>query len=215
MKRIPIIILITASILCACLFLGTCDFIPQKEKPDKQAFIETEKEIDLIDKDYQEAFVLLKTHSDSLEKELNVSQSKLKIVKVNLKQSQHALLKLAKKDTDSVSIAERLTDYDSLKTQTLSFVDLVDTSNCMYETTITQLQNLLATKDSQIVVCRASYAQLKSLVDVNMERERKLTADLQTAYKSQRRKVFQNKLLAGGMLLLSGISTTLYINANK
>jgi hypothetical protein len=146
---------------------------------------------------------------------LSVTQSKLKTTKFKLNQSQIALVALAEKKSDTLSFEALLNDCDSLKQQTLAYVAWVDSTQSIYETNLVQLQEMVATKDSQIVICSASYAQIKGLLDDNLERERKLTEDLNTAYKSQRRKVLQNKLLAGGMLLLSGIATTLYINANK
>ena len=215
MKRIPITILVTALTIGAILFLGTCNTNVEKVKPDKTEIIKAEKQLSSIDKTYQNAFGLLKFHSDSVESALAISQSKLKIAKMKLGQSEIALVTLAKKNTDSSGVTQQLTDCDSLKAQALGFASLVDSTRCIYETTISELQNLAATKDSEIVVCRSSYDALKSITDENLDRERKLTDDLQTAYKVQKRKIIQNKLLAGGILLLSGISTTLYINANK
>ena len=95
------------------------------------------------------------------------------------------------------------------------FANLVDTTQSNYEKNITQLNNLLAVKDSQIVVCAASYSQLKNITDENLQREQKLTEDLNTAYKQQRKNRIQNKFLAAGFLILSGITTTLLINSRK
>jgi hypothetical protein len=214
MKRVPIVILFTALITGLFLSLSTCN-TGEKVKPDKTEMIKASEKAESIDTSYKAAFESLKTHSDSLQKELSVTQSKLKTTKFKLNQSQIALVALAEKKSDTLSFEALLNDCDSLKQQTLAYVAWVDSTQSIYETNLVQLQEMVATKDSQIVICSASYAQIKGLLDDNLERERKLTEDLNTAYKSQRRKVLQNKLLAGGMLLLSGIATTLYINANK
>lgn len=214
MKRVPIVILFTALITGLFLSLSTCN-TGEKVKPDKTEMIKASEKAESIDTNYKTAFESLKTHSDSLQKELSVTQSKLKTTKFKLNQSQIALVALAEKKSDTFSFEALLNDCDSLKQQTLAYVAWVDSTQSIYETNLVQLREMVATKDSQIVICTASYAQIKGLLDDNLERERKLTEDLNTAYKSQRRKVLQNKLLAGGMLLLSGIATTLYINANK
>lgn len=214
MKRVPLVILFTALITGLFLSLSTCNS-EEKVKPDKTEIIKASEKAESIDTSYKAAFKSLKTHSDSLQKELSVTQRKLKITKFKLNQSQIALVALAEKQSDTLSFEALLNDCDSLKQQTLAYVAWVDSTQSIYETNLVQLQEMVATKDSQIVICTASYAQLKGLLDDNLERERKLTEDLNTAYKSQRRKVLQNKLLAGGMLILSGIATTLYINANK
>lgn len=214
MKRVPLVILFTALITGLFLSLSTCNS-EEKVKPDKTEIIKASEKAESIDTSYKAAFESLKTHSDSLQKELSVTQSKLKATKFKLNQSQTALVALAEKQSDTLSFEALLNDCDSLKQQTLAYVAWVDSTQSIYETNLVQLQEMVANKDSQIVICTASYAQIKGLLDDNLERERKLTEDLNTAYKSQRRKVLQNKLLAGGMLLLSGIATTLYINANK
>lgn len=214
MKRVPLVIFFTALITGLFLSLSTCN-TGEKVKPDKTQVIKAEVKLNSTDKAYKTAFEKLKTHSDSLQKELSLTQSKLRIAKFKLNQSQISLVALAEKKSDTLNPKQLLNDCDSLKQQTLAYVALVDRTQSNYDTNIVQLQEMVATKDSQIVVCTASYAQLKGLLDDNLERERKLTEDLNTAYKSQRRKVLQNKLLAGGMLILSGIATILYINANK
>lgn len=214
MKRVPLVILFTALITGLFLSLSTCN-TGEKEKPDKTELIKASEKAERIDTDYKEAFESLKTHSDSLQKELSFTQNKLKATKLKLNQSQSALIAFAEKKSDSTSLEQLLNDCDSLKQLSLAYVAWVDSTQSIYDTNIVQLQEMVATKDSQIVVCSNSYLQLKGLLDDNLERERRLTEDLNTAYKSQRRKVLQNKLLAGGMLVLSGIATTLYINANK
>lgn len=214
MKRVPLVILFTALITGLFLSLSTCN-TGEKVKPDKSEIIKAEVKVDSIDNTYNKAFEKLQTHSDSLQKELSATQSKLKVAKFKLNQSQIALVALAEKKSDTLNVEQLLNDCDSLKQQTLAYVAWVDSTQIIYESNISQLENLVATKDSQVVICRASYLQIKGLLDENLERERKLSDDLDIAYKSQRRKVLQNKLLAGGMLILSGIATTLYINANK
>lgn len=214
MKRVPLVILFTALITGLFLSLSTCN-TGEKVKPDKSEIIKAEVKAESVDNSYNRAFEGLKTHSDSLQKELSATQSKLKVTKFKLNQSQVALVALAEKKSDTLSIEQLLNDCDSLKQQTLAYVAWVDSTQSIYESNISRLENMVAIKDSQVVICRASYLQIKGLLDENLERERKLSDDLNTAYKSQRRKVLQNKLLAGGMLILSGIATTLYINANK
>lgn len=214
MKRVPLVILFTALITGLFLSLSTCN-TDKKVKPDKTQVAKAEVQLNSTDKAYKVAFEKLKVHSDSLQKELSQTQSKLRVAKFKLNQSQISLVALAEKKSDTLNLGQLLNDCDSLKQQSLEYVALVDSTQSYYDTSVSQLKEMVATKDSQIVVCTASYSQLKGLLDENLERERKLTEDLNTAYKSQRRKVLQNKLLAGGMLLLSGIATTLYINANK
>lgn len=214
MKRVPLVILFTALITGLFLSLSTCN-TGASVKPDKTEIKKAEVKAESIHENYNATFEVLKAHNDSLQKELSATQSKLKAARFKLSQSQNALISLAEKKSDTANVSQLMTECDSLKHQSLDYVAWVDSTQSIYKQNISQLENLLATKDSQIVICRTSYSQLKDLLDENLIREQKLSEDLKTAYKSQRRKVLQNKLLAGGMLILSGIATTLYINANK
>ncbi|MBA3972526.1 MAG: hypothetical protein H0X46_10400 [Bacteroidetes bacterium] len=216
MKRTPVIILllIAAVMLCTAVLFDKCS-TAKKHKPDKEQNIKTEKQILEVDKNYQQSNDLIKLHSDSLQKELNQTKQKLQVVKARLQQAEIKIVMLAKKDTTGKSVVIQLNDCDSLKDETVLFASLVDSTRILYENNICQLEDLVATKDSQIVICASSYTQMKNLLEDNLQRERNLTTDLQTAYKQQRKKIIQNKLLAAGFLVLSGFTTTLFINSNK
>lgn len=214
MKKASIVILITAFITGMFLLFGKCSS-DQALKPDKTQVVKSEKEISTVDKHYQITIVSLQKHSDSLQKELNQTQFKLKVLKLKLQQSKFDVVTLAKKDTVGISKIQQLTDCDSLKEQVLSFSNWVDSTQSDYEKSIAQLNNLLAVKDSQLVICTTSYSDLKSIADDNLQRERKLTEDLNTAYKQQRKNRIQNKLLAAGFLILSGVTTTLLIKSRQ
>lgn len=215
MKKVPIVILITA--LCIGLFLlfSTCSNDPQHLKPDKEQVQSAEHEANLVEEYYQNAFIHLKVHSDSLEKELGKTQRQLIATKIKLEQSKFDVVKLLEKDTTGLSVQQKLNDCDSLKEEVSDYVFWVDSTQCDYETTIEQLSNIVAVKDSEIVVCQISYTSLKSISDDNLQRERKLTEDLQTAYKQQRKKQIQNKVLAVGFLILSGVTTSLLIHSRQ
>ncbi|MCP2821159.1 hypothetical protein NK918_24705, partial [Salmonella enterica subsp. enterica serovar Typhimurium] len=83
---------------------------------------------------------------------LSFTQSKLKATKFKLNQSQIALVALAEKQSDTLSFEQLMNDCDSLKQQTLAYVSWVDSTQSIYDTNIVQLQEMVATKDSQIVV---------------------------------------------------------------
>jgi hypothetical protein len=217
MKRTPIIILllIAAVMLCTAVLFDKCSTGSKTVTPDKEQIIKTEKQVQDADKNYRHANALIKSHSDSLQRELSQTKQKLQFVKTKLHQAEIRIVMLAKKDTTGKSMATQLNDCDSLKDESVLFASLVDSTRILYENNICQLEDLVATKDSQIILCASSYSQLKNLIDENLQRERNLTADLQTAYKQQRKKIIQSKLLAGGFLIMSGFTTTLFINSNK
>lgn len=215
MKKVPIVILITA--LCIGLFLlfNTCSNDKEHLKPDKEQIQSSEHEANLVEEYYQNAFLNLKVHSDSLEQVLNKTQKQLIATKIKLEQSKFDVVSLVEKDTSGLSVQQKLNDCDSLKEVVSDYVVWVDSTQSGYESTIKQLSNIVAVKDSEIVICQISYTQLKSINDDNLQRERKLTEDLETAYKQQRRNRIQNKFLAAGFLILSGVTTSLIIQSRQ
>lgn len=214
MKKVPIVILITAFCIGMILLFNTCNDT-QHRKPDREQLGNAKQEANLVEEYYQNAFIDLKGHSDSLERELNKAQKQLIATKIKLEQSKSKVVSLIEKDTSDLSVAQKLNDCDSLKEEVSDYVVWVDSTQSNYETTIRQLTNIVAVKDSEIVVCQISYTQLKSINDDNLQRERKLTEDLETAYKQQRKKQIQNKVLAVGFLILSGVTTSLLIQSRQ
>ncbi|MEO6301581.1 MAG: hypothetical protein ABIP51_00285 [Bacteroidia bacterium] len=215
MKKVPIVILITALCIGLFLLLSTCSDDPHHLKPDKESIQNAKHEAGLVEAHYQNAFINLKIHSDSLEKALGKTQKQLIATKIKLEQSKFSVVKLLEKDTAGLSVQQKLNDCDSLKEEVSDYVFWVDSTQSNYETTISQLHTIVAVRDSEIVVCQISYTQLKSISDDNLQRERKLTEDLQTAYKQQRKKQVQNKVLAVGFLILSAVTTSLLIQSRQ
>ena len=211
MKRNIIIGLIIAAVMLGAFVLfDKSTTSPQSLKPDKERLAKDEKTVSLIDKHYTLAMNRLKEHGDSLETELKITKEKLSAAKLLLGKSEILTVHLAEKDTAHESVRQKITDCDSLKKQVLLFAGKVDSTQGLYDFAVSRLESMVAIKDSEIVVCRSSFTELKSLMDENLMREQKLTEDLQTAYKQQRRKTLQSKLMAGGFLIMTGIATSLY-----
>jgi hypothetical protein len=215
MKRIPIVILITALVIGAFLLFDTCSNTAKPLKPDITLVNVASENVEKIDNHYQEAITLMKVYSDSLQRELGKAQKQLIATKVKLQQSKFRVVTLVEKDTSQLSSEQKLKDCDSLKVEVSDYVLWVDSTQQGYETTIRQLTNIVAVKDSELVICQVSYVNLKKITDDNLNRERQLSHDLEVAYKLQRSKNIQNKVLAAGFLVLSGITATLFINSKK
>lgn len=214
MKKVPIVILITAFCIGMILLFNTCNDT-QHRKPDKEQLENVKQEANLVEEYYQNAFIGLKGHSDSLERVLNKAQKQLIATKIKLEQSKSKVVSLVEKDTSGLSVQQKLTNCDSLKEEVSDYVVWVDSTQSNYETTIRQLTSIVAVKDSEIVVCQISYTQLKGISDGNLERERKLSEDLETAYKQLRKNRIQNKFLAAGFLILSGVATSFIIQSRQ
>jgi hypothetical protein len=187
----------------------------QKLQANKHRIIQDQTQFNLIDRNYNRSMTVFTKRSDSLLDALNETQGKLKIAKAKLTRSETTLIRLAKKDTVQETLSEQVSDCDLLKEQVLAFTGILDSTRNLYECNITQLQNTLAVRDSEMVECNAAYLQMKDLMKENLERERQLGEELQTAYKQQRKKALHTKVWAGGFLILSGIAAGLFLNAQQ
>lgn len=204
MKRIPVVIFLTAITIGLFLLFDKCS-TNQTRKPDKEYVMQYGSQMGVINIPYQNAPVLLQKQGDSLQKELYQTQ-------LQVQQPQFNVVALSEKDTVEVCEAQQFTDCDPLKGQALLFTNLVDSTQCDYEENSTQANNQHAIKDSQIVIYTVTYSQLMNSAVENLQLEQNLAKDLETAYKQQRKNRIQNKALAAGCLILSAITATLLIH---
>lgn len=202
---------------CAGLFLGHLLFPSQREiKPPVYAQLNEQKErIAKIDQDFISHQSVFKKQNDSLLKEIKNYKALLASGKANLVQKRDrtfALLNRIKQDTvyhcDSALVDSLSTQIAAVNLSTDSLISSFEKQSCFME-------ELLATKDSQIVICGNAYLEIKSLAQEQALREQKLQDDLNTALKQQTRTRVQNKILAAGMLFVSGITTTLFIKSRQ
>ncbi len=164
-----------------------------------------------------------KMHSDStLQKRNELLSGQLKIVTVQLKANKNSLLQERQKINDLKNIVV----HDSLPCKERELVDsltsridklnaITDTMFSIYETKLKLNESVVAVRDSELVVCNTSYRQMQDLVKEQALREQQLTEDLNTVRKEQKKKKFQNRLIAAGMLFISGIATTLLIRSKQ
>jgi RNA processing factor Prp31 len=207
-------------LLFILLFFGVYSLLNRSEdtpsvEPIKTEIREDKSKAVILEKYYKQQMAIQKYRSDSIEALLKVSNEKLRIANFKLHQSEFETVRLARKETSHQSIPEQLADRDSLKIQAIQFVAQVDSTVNTYDTALLELKSLIAVKDSEVVICNKSFAEMKTLMDQNLAREQKLTEDLQKSYKQQKRKTIQNKILAAGAFILSGITTTLFYVSRK
>lgn len=215
MKRIPIVILITA--LCISIFLcvDKCSSNKEPQIPDIEAVNVATEKAENIDTHFKATVMNLQLKTDSIQKALSNAQHQLIATKIKLQTANKRLFVLTQFDTSNVSKEQQLRDCDSLKVNVKEYVVWVDSTQQRYEDVIDNLKKLTAVKDSELVICHVLYVNLKAISDENLNRERQLTLDLETAYKQQRKKQTQNKALMAGFLILTGITTTFFINSKK
>lgn len=166
---------------------------------------------------------VIKLRNDSvLQKRNELLSGQLKIVTMQLKSNKNSLLH----ERQKINEIKNTTAHDSLPCKDRELVDsltgridklnaITDTMFSIYETKLKLNESVVAVRDSELVVCNSSYRQMQDLVKEQALREKQLTEDLNTVLKQQKKKKFQNRLIAAGMLFISGVATTLLIRSKQ
>lgn len=200
-----LLILSCVFMLATCQFKG-CDkenksmteasdtlFLNQwrKEKQDKANLILS----------YESRIAVMGNSADSLKKEINMKKNS--IVSLRFKVNYFAQqLKNAISASDSSTKTLALID-------SLSFAQNQNDSAC--DGTIRTFEQLLCNRDSVIAFYQEIEKNFRDLQQRDKVDTEYLTDRLNDALKINRQRTRQNKILAGGLLLLSGISTSLFV----
>lgn len=202
--------IIFIAILSCCIFFDTCSRKTPSVKPQQTELNQTIQVVKQIEAHYQEALTTLKDRNEKLQQELNQTQEELRIAKIKQTQAKYTVLRSARKDTTGKNPREQIADCDSLKEQVIAYINIVDSTQCLYEKNIAELHQVIDAKDDEIALCNTAYEDLKTTTEENLKREQQLTDDLKKAYKKQKRKNFSNKLLGVGVIVMTAISGLLY-----
>lgn len=84
-----------------------------------------------------------------------------------------------------------------------------------YELQLKYHRSMVAIRDSEIVILNKSHTALVDLSREQALREQRLSEDLNTTLKALQKKRRQNRILAGGMLFMSGVITTIVIKSHQ
>ncbi len=104
---------------------------------------------------------------------------------------------------------------DALKKEVVVLNQLCNEQDSLCGLSINSLNRSVAIRDSQIVMCNRSYLSMFDLQKENQQRQQQLADELNTAYKQNRKKRFENKMLSCGLMIMAGITTTLFIKSQK
>lgn len=104
---------------------------------------------------------------------------------------------------------------DSLGFEIQSTQLVTDTLIQHLENSVTIYKSMVAVRDSELVFINKSFKSITDFSKEQLLREQQLTNELNTALKALRKKRIQNKIWAGGMLFISGVATTLFINSRQ
>lgn len=152
----------------------------------------------------------LKRQNDFLRGQLTITDYQLKDSKAKLVAERKHMAGLQSRLPKDSACSNACTT-DSLNHSIATIHAITDSLIVDYESRIANTDSTVALRDSQIMICNQAYNQLKDLSKEQAMREQQLTESLNAALKQERKKRMQNRLLAGSMVFLSGIATSLII----
>lgn len=169
------------------------------------------KEKEILVKAFEHKIASLKAQNKILRQAVNQSKQKLGNYRTQAdsldSQVQRTVYRFAQKDS---SIADTLVPL----IQNLSAIR--DSSDSQCDTTISLLEKTILNRDSTVLFQKQIENQLRDFNKEQALQNAYLTSQLNNAYKQQKKKSRQNKLLSGGILLLSGITAgVLIINSKR
>lgn len=158
-------------------------------------------QIDNAHKKYQQQIKQYELKTDSLSKQNKDLSFRLNTARKLLKQQQ----------TKVVSNIP----CDTLKQEVLVLNGLTNNADSLCTESINSLNQSIAIRDTQLTFCNRNYQSLFDLQKENRIREQQLTDELKVAYKQNKRKRFESKMLSAGLMIMTGITTTLFIKSQK
>lgn len=203
-------LLLIIALLSIVMILGTCSVIQRPRGNDHSQTADTivslwKKEKEQLQKNYEAKISRLETDKDSLQgivkdkkKALAKYQAKTSYLEIKLRQ---AILKVDSSGLYQDSLMPSANEYFTAEAQ----------GDTICNETISMLESIVGNRDSTIVLFKAKEENIRQLQQEQELRNRLLTEQLNTAYKQQKKKILQNKLLAGGLIFISGFTTTLIV----
>lgn len=179
-----------------------------EDKPKQVNVKEIKKEItnsgnlaETLQRNFQKAKQEFNKVTDSLKTENQKLNVKLQVTRALLKKQQTLV-------TSNIPC-------DTLRKEVVVLNELSNEQDSLCSLNISSLNQAVAIRDSQIVMCNRTYQSMYDLQKENQQRQMQLADDLKTALKANRKKRFENKMLTCGLMIMTGITTTLFIKSQQ
>lgn len=206
--------IIIALLACVCL-IGTCSLLkhPTDTSPhpnqDSTFFNQWKAEKLAVQKEYARQLKNLQSAKDSLQAVVNEKKTTLSVFRLKAKSLQEQLAQAIYKADSIPYVADTILPY----AKQYFAMEAAKDSTC--NETIRSMEQIAANRDTSIYLYRQTEKNLRELQKAQKLREQQLTDELNTAYKTQRKKITENKFLACGIVFLTGFTTTLLITQHS
>jgi hypothetical protein len=195
--------------IIVCFFaLKSCDNKPPEinVKEIKKEIKDSDNTIETLHQNFQKENEVFKRAVDSLRAENETLSVKLQTARSLLKKQQTKV---------EQTIAQSNIPCDSLRKDVIVLNQLSNAEDSLCSRTISSLIAAVTVRDSQIVICNRNYESLYDIQKANLQRQEQLANELNIALKVNRKKFFENKALTFGLVIMAGITTSLFIKSQQ
>jgi hypothetical protein len=204
-------LIVLLSLTCLILIVKACTL--WNDKPDLPAssdertrIAEMEKEKRAMQLQYETTIARKEKENDSLTVVAEAKKKTLAAYRFKASYLQVQLQELLKTADSTHTVP------DSLPAIASEYFTAENKNDTACTETIYSLEQVVANRDSTIIVFRQSETNLKDIQKDQQQRIELLTQELDTAYKVQKKKNRQHKLLSGALVFLTGLSTSLIVS---
>lgn len=209
----------TISLVLLFCLAAFCTYNLVKPDPDistkpviaKVEMKNTQMQEQKINNDFQKGMKQLLRENDSLQFLVKTTKELLLQSRQKVFALQDKVTGLAQKEKIETDTIEKIVLCDSLQNEVESLIEQSNARDSLCDNTVTNLTEILGSKDTAIAICNQSYLGMKTLLDNSLAQEKDLTYELNSMNKKLKRKTVGNRILSAGLLVLTGITTTLFL----
>lgn len=170
-----------------------------------------QNKLNSIDKNYKMEIQHFEKKNDSLQNEVKKTETALMEEKKKVLLLRGNAITLANRVITATDTAQKLKDCDTLAIEVKNLITESNVKDSLCDEEINGLKAIVENRDSVLTVCEKSYLSIKTVADSSIQQQQLLTAQLQIADKHFKKAKFKNKILAAGVMILSGVTASLLL----
>ena len=199
------------SALSSMLLYHSMEGFKSELKESKIAVKEMTAQVNSIESNYQSQLGYWIRKNNYLQEQIQKTDFALSQSKQKEKSMQGKIQGLISESKTLKDTSEIISNCDSIKTETERFISETNIRDSLCDKEIYELKTVIQNKDSAMAVCQNSFSMLKQVTDSSLSFQNKLTDELKLADRKIKRGNIKSKFLTAGIMILSGVTTTLLL----
>lgn len=205
-----ILITVLATALCMLILLGRYEHTNIAALQQRISLVQSDEQ--RIESHYKTEEQKLQKSNDSLQQLVDVHLQELAQARETAGTLENELHTLSLKVQSAPdTIRQKIPGLDSLALKSLLFMQVADKRDSICDTTVDELNIALNNSEDADSLCNDSYRAMKMTLDTSLRQQQDMAVTVKKLDKKLERKTAENKLLAIGMLILSGMTAVLLL----